>query len=248
MAVDHALLHAAEDGATAPVLRFYSWARPTLSIGRLQKGDGVDLDYLASEGIPMVRRPTGGRALLHDHELTYSVTLPAGARLYGSLDEVYTRINIALVRALASHGIRPDRHDDSDGRGYSISDACFATRLGHEISVDGRKVAAGAQRRLKRSAMQHGSILLTADVERSMRCLIWPDPRQRHRAGNAMAGLCDLTGHHIGADQVSNSVIGAFAELYQIEYETTSLSLEEEEAARMIITRRDESTRYAGAF
>ena len=247
MAVDEALLLAAEEGGSMPALRLYSWTRPTLSIGRLQKTDRLNFDFLGRQGIPVVRRPTGGRALLHDNEVTYSITLLEGSRLYGSLAEVYSNITAALAQALSGLGVRPDTHANQCSDGYFFSDACFATRLGHEISQGGRKVAAGAQRRMKRSAMQHGSILLTADAERSLECLIWTDARQKNLAAESMAGLWELTGRRVGAAEVAGGFIAALAGLYGIEYEASTLSEDEMESARRLESGAGEPAGHAGA-
>ena len=250
MAVDQALLLGAEDDpASSPVLRFYSWARPTLSIGRLQKTDGLNLGFLDAEAIPIVRRPTGGRALLHHQEVTYSVTLPEQCALYGSLEQVYGRVTAALALALGMLGVEADGHDGAgQSEAYSFSDACFATRLGHEISVHGWKVAAGAQRRLRRSAMQHGSILLAVDGERSLDCVVWPDPQKRRLAAGAMAGLWDLAGEKIGADRVADNVIEAFGRLHGVEFEPSRLSSGEEARARIIIGKERETPRMSTAI
>src|SRR5437879_3427953 len=90
MAVDEALLQAARRDLTPPTLRFYGWSRPTLSVGRHQDPcAGIDHDFRASRGIDLVRRPTGGRAVLHDQEVTYSIVLPAALGRGAGVGEVY---------------------------------------------------------------------------------------------------------------------------------------------------------------
>jgi len=225
MAVDEALLQRAEDGKTLPVLRFYSWEKPTLSIGKLQKIEGVfDTEYLARKEIPLVRRPTGGRALLHHHEVTYSITLPASSAMYGSLDQVYSRITAALRQALGHMGARLDMAPQEGEAGYAASQACFAGRTGHELSIGGRKVCAAAQRRLAHSVMQHGSILLKVDVETHLNCFLWNSQQERQKAAEAMAGLCDILKRPISYQEVAESIIWSFKQTRGIKLQKSILN------------------------
>jgi len=150
MAMDEALLEevACHGGA---YLRFYRWDPPTLSLGRNQPNTFSDL--------PIVRRPTGGEAVWHEHELTYAVVAPIA--LFGSLRKAYCEIHTRLARALralsveavlapAHPPIRPSAHPAS----------CFASSVGGEILVDGRKLVGSAQVRRGDAFLQHGSILL----------------------------------------------------------------------------------------
>lgn len=151
MAADEALLDRAI-GSGGAFLRLYRWHPATLSIGRNQRLDG---DY----GAPVVRRPTGGKAVWHDHELTYAVAAPIS--LFGSLRNAYCEIHTRLATALRSLGIdatlapyRPTVRP-SDG-----PPSCFAAPVGGEILVAGRKLAGSAQVRRGDAFLQHGSILL----------------------------------------------------------------------------------------
>lgn len=161
MAVDHALLDRAA-GSGEAVLRVYAWARPTLSFGMHERAR-ISVEALRREGVDVVRRPTGGRALLHDHEVTYSVT----AAIDGiGLSESYRAINALLVAALARLGVHateaPRRRRPSAPDGT----ACFAEPNVGELVVGGRKLVGSAQRRDERALLQHGSILLEDDQPR----------------------------------------------------------------------------------
>jgi lipoate-protein ligase A len=161
MALDEALMDRAR--ATGEwVLRVYSWSRPTLSLGRNQTARGhYDLDRLHAANVDVVRRPTGGRAILHHREVTYSVTAPAEAA--GDLRSSYERINRLLVSALDSLGVlavpaAPIKRASSPG-----IVPCFDEPSAGELTVAGRKLAGSAQWRLDGSLLQHGSILLEDD-------------------------------------------------------------------------------------
>ena len=159
MAVDEALARAGRSGEG--VLRIYRWFRPTLSLGRHQPAlDRYDPLAARSLGVDVVRRPTGGREVLHDRELTYSVSVPLDGP--GDLRSTYHLVNRALVAALASLGV-PARLAVSDGpTPEPDAGACFRTPAEGEVEVEGRKLVGSAQVRIGDRVLQHGSLLLGA--------------------------------------------------------------------------------------
>lgn len=163
MSLDAGLMDRARESGEA-VLRVYGWARPTLSFGRHESVRGrFDPLQLGCAGVGAVRRPTGGRVLLHDHEVTYSVTAPAadGERLRAS----YRRINAMLISALASLGVPIMEAEGARARRPGGA-ACFAEPSAGELVVDGRKLVGSAQLRERGALLQHGSILLDDDQPR----------------------------------------------------------------------------------
>jgi lipoate-protein ligase A len=159
MALDEALLRrAARTGET--VLRVYAWAAPTLSFGRNQAAAGIyDPARARDLGVEIVRRPTGGRALLHHREVTYSVTAPADADLRAS----YARINRVLLHALQSLGAAAQLAAPA-GRAPLPGDApCFETPVEGELVIGARKLVGSAQWRDGGALLQHGSILVDDD-------------------------------------------------------------------------------------
>jgi lipoyl(octanoyl) transferase len=161
MALDEALMaRARRVGET--VLRVYGWSTPTLSLGRHQRARGIYRDdLLAGRGIQVVRRPTGGRALLHHREVTYSVTAPCSAE--EPLLAAYEQINALLVKALVSLGV-PVRTARPATRATGPTTApCFAEPARGELTLDGRKLVGSAQWRDGGAFLQHGSILLDDD-------------------------------------------------------------------------------------
>ncbi len=171
MRIDQMLLDEAERGAEAHTfLRFYRWDEPTISIGHHQQPErAADLRYCTGHRIPVVRRPTGGRAVLHDCELTYAV-VSNDDRFFPlqSLDQTYLVIARALQNGLARLGVCSDLAAGVREIGASIrldvKHPCFASASRHELLVRGRKIAGSAQRRLKRSFLQHGSVPLDLNL------------------------------------------------------------------------------------
>lgn len=172
LAVDEAILerYAGADPPTAPTLRLYGWSPAALSLGRRQPAPGAcDPAYLRRNGIDLVRRPTGGRAVLHEHERTYAVIgrLRQGAFPGGVLD-TYRRIASSLVEALARLGVAasPVEAAAGDPADLGAEPACFEHPGIHEITVAGQKLVGSAQLRRRGAFLQHGSILLRADPSR----------------------------------------------------------------------------------
>jgi lipoate-protein ligase A len=160
MACDVALMDRARATGEA-VVRVYSWSAPTLSFGRNQKTAGYDRDTLARKGIAVVRRPTGGRAILHHREITYSVTAPAESG--GSIAAEYQWINGLLLTALRSLGVDAVIAHRAERAPAPDANPCFATATPGEITAGGRKLVGSAQYRHDGALLQHGSILVSDD-------------------------------------------------------------------------------------
>lgn len=161
MALDHALLERARASGET-VVRVYTWTRPTLSLGRNQPArDRYDLQRVDALGIDVVRRPTGGRALLHNRELTYSVTGPVedDASLRGD----YARINRLLVHALSRLGVDTTVAPDGALASPPSVAPCFEEPAAGELTWRGRKLVGSAQWRDCDAYLQHGSILVDDD-------------------------------------------------------------------------------------
>ena len=247
MAVDEAILVTANERPAAPVLRLYSWEAPALSIGRLQKDDGrINKALLREAGIPVVRRPTGGRALLHDDEVTFSLTIPAASPHYGSLAKIYSIAAGAIEKALGGLGVELDRREESlDGRGYFSRSSCLASRTGYELSSGGAKVAAIAQRRMKNTAMQHGSILLSVDREKHLGLFHWPDEEARMEAGRLMAGLDELCGRKVARAALEDLFVQALEGTHDISFKASGLARAEQMMAMWIMEREKSFGREA---
>jgi lipoate-protein ligase A len=161
MAVDHALMDRARRTGES-VVRVYEWASPVLSLGRNQRArDVYDDAELARRGVGVVRRPTGGRALLHHREITYSVTAPASAT--EPLSAAYNRVNALLLDALASLDVPATLALPTVRSRVPTATPCFAEPAKGEIVVGERKLAGSAQWRADRALLQHGSIIVDDD-------------------------------------------------------------------------------------
>lgn len=190
MAVDEAILREVGAGRSAPTLRFYRWNPPTLSVGRFQQVRGqIDVEGCRRLGIGLVRRPTGGRAVLHDDEVTYSVVLPEAAGLPASVTAAYRLLSIGLAEGLRLLGIEPEflkpvprkRAESpahavpegsreaatpaSSGRA-DLSALCFEAPSWYELAAAGKKLVGSAQLRRFGGLLQHGSLLLRLERER----------------------------------------------------------------------------------
>jgi len=162
MAADDMLLRS--QGPSAPVLRFYRWDPACISLGFHQKADCLDMERIRRDKKDVVRRPTGGRAVLHDEEVTYAAVVPAGEGNPRSLAEIYEWINRGLTAGLQKLGVQaqlqkrsPDFHAHYRN---ALSASCFSAAARYEILVQGEKLVGSAQRKIGGSVLQHGSILL----------------------------------------------------------------------------------------
>jgi lipoyl(octanoyl) transferase len=161
MAIDHALAEACVASGEG-VLRFYRWDSPTVSFGRNEPARGLyDIAAAAAQSIDFVRRPSGGRAVLHDVELTYAVVCPLND--LGGLRTLYRRVNEGLVSGLRSLGADAVMHS-TDARAPSPSDGpCFRAPVSDEVTWGGKKLVGSAQVRLGRAVLQHGSLIVEGD-------------------------------------------------------------------------------------
>ncbi len=164
MAADESQARALASGEGTPVLRIFRWRPWAISLGYNQNADELDAPRCAADGIDIVRRPTGGRAILHAEELTYSVVMPAGRR---SVLQVYNEISAALVRGLTLYGVdvalQKSQPDFAREYRSSSSIPCFTSSARYEIEWRDRKLVGSAQRRFSGPGgdvvLQHGSIL-----------------------------------------------------------------------------------------
>ena len=185
MAVDEAILEAVGQGVASPTLRLYAWQPPCLSLGYAQSRSDVDLAALNDSGWQVVRRPTGGRAILHTDELTYSVIAPLHEpRVEGGILESYRRLAEALLQALQLLGL-PAQADQNYHRpaGSPPNGAvCFEVPSNYEITANGKKIIGSAQARRLSGVLQHGSLPLYGDLARITRVLAFPDENERRAA------------------------------------------------------------------
>jgi len=226
MAVDETLLLACEDRA-APTLRLYGWNPATLSLGsRQEAARSHDPEFLRREGIALVRRPTGGRAVLHERERTYAVVGRRDRWFPGGVLDTYRRISLALQEAFRALGV-PAEIADARARGaHSAGNPlCFASASAHEIVVGRRKLAGSAQLRARETFLQHGSILLATDAGRLERATGTPI----HGVG--FVGLDEVRGRATTSDEIDGALVSAFESVFGNRFEAGRLSPDEERTA-----------------
>lgn len=187
MAVDEAILLAVAEGHAPPTLRFFGWAPPCLSLGYAQPLADVDLKRLHDRGWDLVRRPTGGRAILHTDELTYSVIAPmTEPRVLGGVVESYRQLSAGLMRGFEILGlrVRADKEygKDSNSKNQDSNQAvCFEVPSNYEITAGGKKLLGSAQVRKRGVVLQHGTLPLVGDITRICEALRYESEAERQR-------------------------------------------------------------------
>jgi lipoate-protein ligase A len=166
MAIDEALLDLVATDPAAAWLRTYGWSTPTLSLGYFQRRADADLDP-RWRSAARVRRPTGGGAIWHEHELTYAIVIPSSHSLARPNTALYRAVHAAIGEVLAERAVAARRHGDSATAGEDVASSpgsrpflCFADRDGEDLVAGGAKVVGSAQRRRAGAILQHGSLLL----------------------------------------------------------------------------------------
>jgi lipoyl(octanoyl) transferase len=216
MAVDEAILEAVGRKESLPTLRLFSWQPACLSLGYAQPIQDVDLDKLRDQGWDLVRRLTGGRAVLHVDELTYSVSGPIDEpRLAGTVLESYSRIAVALVKALNNLGL-PVQVQEYLPRGNSTTNpVCFQEPSTYEITVQGKKLIGSAQVRRKEGMLQHGALPLFGDLGRITQVLAYTDEPSRDQSRIQLLKhaitVSDALGRQVSWEEAANLLIDAFS-------------------------------------
>ena len=244
MAVDEALLQCM---GSSPVLRFYRWAPPAISFGFAQDiGREIDVEKCKAEGLDLVRRYTGGRAVLHWDELTYSVVCRRDdAELGGRLEDTYCRIGHCLVEGLRAVGVAAEleraRPRPVAPRNAGAVAPCFSSIARWEVKCGGRKLVGSAQRQTRDVILQHGSLPLGAHYRRlpefmpeALRHLL-PAMAQRLRQGSIHLRAC--VNRELGWDELVAGLREGFCRHLGIEFEVDQLSGKEERCVAALVKR-----------
>jgi lipoyl(octanoyl) transferase len=251
MAVDEAILQLHSEGKVPPTVRFYTWNPATLSIGYFQKAaKEINLEALRERGLGFVRRPTGGRAVLHDQELTYSVVVSEShPKMPSSVTEAYKVISMGLLHGFQRLGLRAEMVSlatEEEKEKYSSpgSSACFDSPSWYELVVEGKKVAGSAQTRQKGVILQHGSILLEMDVELLFSLLNFPSERVKQRMMESFrqkaVTINEVSPRPIGLQEAVEAFRNGFASGLEVELVPGELTPEETALAEELVR-----TRYA---
>jgi len=220
MAIDQMLLESV--GATGrPTLRLYGWSEPTLSLGYFQRSDERKT-HPPSQPLAVVRRATGGGAIVHHHELTYSFIFPSAATVVGANDGLYQKVHGAMIRALADLAVRASIYDrPCQQQRCDRPFLCFMRRSPNDVIVNGYKALGSAQRKTRKAVLQHGSLLLRAS-----------------RCAPELPGVTDLTGQAISINEVADRFSRHLQDVLHIQAVSEQLSDRERELAAKIASTR----------
>ncbi len=248
MAVDEAILHAHASGVVPPTIRFYGWQPAAMSIGYFQKAaTEVNLAKCRQAGIDVVRRLTGGRAVLHAAELTYSVVVRADApQIPATITASYHYFSTGLLAGLRGLGIDAGMsmpraaYSQAGTRRRSASAACFDAPSQYELTARGRKLAGSAQVRKDGVILQHGSILLAFHAEQVASLLNLPSQEQQEAVAAMLAARAisvqELLGREVSWDSVRQAMTAAFGAALGLELEPGQLIEQEQAMAAELIS------------
>ena len=219
MSLDQAMLEQVDAGGV-PTLRWYQWDRPTLSLGYFQALADRQ-KHPQSLAVACVRRASGGGAILHHHELTYSIAWPSKSALGGS-PELYCQVHQAFAAVLRSHGLSATPFVNTArpapaGQPF----LCFQRRSEHDLIANGYKVLGSAQRRGKRAVLQHGSLLLRSSP--------WAPQ---------LPGVFDLGGSPLPVEQLAVEVTAAIARKLALQWQSGTWSQQERQRSEQIVQKR----------
>ena len=243
MAVDESILEHIGSGDSLPTLRLYAWDPACLSLGHAQPFADVDMQRLKERGWEVVRRATGGRAILHTDELTYSVIAPNDEpRLAGTVLESYNRLAIALLVAIKELELPVEmKEGKADGNG-TPNPICFEVPSTYEITVDGKKLIGSAQARKKEGVLQHGSLPLTGNLARICQALVFESELAREEASKRLltraATVESALGCAVSWETAAQAFIHAFESQLGLSLKRGELSESESKRADELITEK----------
>jgi lipoate-protein ligase A len=252
MAVDESILEHIQRGESQPTLRLYSWNPPCLSLGHAQSFADVDMERVKANGWEVVRRMTGGRAILHTDELTYSVTGSTEEPvLAGGILESYNRLAQALMYAVRELGLPVEMKEHADQPATkSLNPVCFEVPATYEITVNGKKLIGSAQARKKEGVLQHGSLPLTGDLTRICQALVFKDEAAREFASQRLLARATTVSTVLNTsvqsvisvetawETAAQSLVRGFESQLGIKFESGVLSPSEEKRAAELVKEK----------
>lgn len=255
MALDQALLDWNSEGKIPPVIRFYGWNPTTLSIGYFQKVEKeIDMAAVKAHNLGFVRRPTGGRGVLHEHELTYSVIVSEEhPDMPKTVNKAYKVISEGILKGFQQLGMDAyfavlKTSEERESLKNPRSSVCFDAPSWYEMVVEGRKVAGSAQTRQKGVILQHGSILLDLDEDKLFSLFKYPNDRVKERMQRAFknkaVAINEISKEKITIEQAKEAFKKGFAEGLNIELEPYELSAEEMAYVQKIAKERYEQDEW----
>lgn len=239
MALDEALLHWHSQGEIPPVIRFYEWNPATLSIGYFQKVErDIDIDEVHRLNLGFVRRPTGGRAVLHEHELTYSIIVSEDyPNMPKTVTEAYRVLSEGLLKGFQNLGLQayfsiPQSVEEKDALAKPKSAVCFDAPSWYELVVEGKKVAGSAQTRQEGVILQHGAILIDLDEEKLLSVFKFANDEAREKMRRKLpekaVSINSLTKNKVNAAMCIEAFYNGFKSSLSIDIEKYELTKEQQ--------------------
>jgi lipoate-protein ligase A len=243
MALDEAILEHIGRGESIPTIRLYAWDPPCLSLGQAQPFADVDMARLMERGWEVVRRATGGRAILHTDELTYSVIAPnEEPRVAGTVLESYNRLAQALLLAVKELELPVEMKEGRVNNGSVPNPVCFEVPSTYEITVDGKKLIGSAQARKKEGVLQHGSLPLLGDLARICQALAFENEAARETASKRLLDRATTVksalGRQVSWEAAAQAFIHAFEAQLGLSFVKGNLSESESKRTEELVKEK----------
>lgn len=244
MAVDEAILESVYNGTSPPTLRLYAWQPACLSLGHAQRLSEANIEVLNQQGWDLVRRPTGGRSILHVDELTYSVTAhQSEPRVRGGVLESYLRLSKALIEALQNLGLSPEANENkSNNKPPEPNPVCFEVPSNYEITVNGKKLVGSAQARRKEGLLQHGALPLYGDLTRIITALKFKDLAAQAEAKTRLLARATTVERELGQtinwETASQAFQDGFQSVLNLDLEPGELTDTEKQRAQQLVIEK----------
>ncbi len=256
MAIDEAIMMAHREGLVPPTIRFYQWSPAAVSLGYFQDLEKeIDVDVCNNLGIDIVRRPTGGKAVLHDKELTYSFIIKENHPLVNdSILETYKKISGGIIRGLSYLGIKAelvplreklDNALSGNEDKYKISHSeikaiCFSAPSQYEVQVEGKKIVGSAQVRKKEIVLQHGSLLIELEKDKLFSVFNFPSARIREhlKIRFKATSLGEILGRKIDFSELAEILPRGFEEEFGVKLIEGKLTEQEENISKELLDNK----------
>ena len=256
MAIDEAIMIAHREGLVPPTIRFYQWSPAAVSLGYFQDlQKEIDVDVCKNLGIDVVRRPTGGKAVLHDKELTYSFVIRESHPLVNdSILETYKKISGGMIRGLSCLGItaelvplREKLKSASSGNEAKpkishsdIKSICFSVPSQYEVQVEGKKIIGSAQVRKKEIVLQHGSLLIELEKDKLFSVFNFPSAQIRERLKTRFkaTSLEEILKKKINFSELSEILPQGFEEEFGVKLTEGKLTEQEEKISKDLLENK----------
>jgi len=231
IAIDEAIFRAGREREMPPTLRFYGWKRPAVSLGYFQDAEKeINCGYCRDRGIDIVRRPTGGRAVLHGDDLTYSLVAGEDNPHFSSdIVETYRIISGCIIRGLEKSGVVAKMVKEGRPGSGSAGAFCFAAAYKNELLANGKKICGSAQVRAKGMFLQHGSLLMDFDPVAVCAAITTKNAAMEvEKIKASVTSIRENAGDDIGIDTLCRNIAAGFEEVLNIRLIEGGVSPEEE--------------------